>query len=150
NFQRLQRKFLRAFGAGCYCESTYGRRVGILWRVLKNAVLAGRLPQDVLRVCEIQGEPPSIVVREKEKEVQRDQILHSSGVLSKRTWSMQQALDFDVEQANLAEEQEMMGPPLGDLPLPGEDPAQQQQQQPREAARSAAAFSGKPPPVSWE
>jgi hypothetical protein len=131
NFLRLQRKFMRAFGHGSYCESTYGRKSGLMWRVLRNAVAAGRVPQDVLRLCEIQAEAPSIVVREKDKEVARDQILHTSGVLSKKTWALQQGLDYDTEQANLAEEQEQMGPLLPGLELPGqEQPGQQQPQQP--------------------
>jgi Phage portal protein, lambda family len=120
NFLRVRQKLIRAFGGGCYTGRTGGRTNGVMWRVLEQAVLAGRLPDAVLREVEIQVEGKSLVVRDIDKEAQRDSILHAAGILSPQTWSQQQSLDYDREQINREVHQERVGPALADLPMPGE------------------------------
>lgn len=121
NFERLRQKYLRAFGVGCYSDRTYGRKVGVLWRAIRNAVLAGILPERALTDVEITAEGPSLIVRDQLQEAQKNQILHTSGVLSAQTWAQQSQLDWEREQSNLDEEAERNGPALAGLPMPDEE-----------------------------
>ena len=76
-----------------------------LWRVLWFAWSAGRfgdVPWTTLRqALEITVTPPQIEVRDPEKETRVRQMLHEAGVLSRKTWSAQESLDFEQEQKNL-------------------------------------------------
>jgi hypothetical protein len=74
----------------------------VMWRVVENAVAAGRLPREVREVCEIQIIPPSLAVRDQLRQAQVDRIAFDSGVLSPQTWSQHLGLDYDQEQKNLA------------------------------------------------
>ncbi len=79
-----------------------------LWRVLRFAWSAGRfgdVPWPTLRkALEITVTPPQIEVRDPEKETRVRQMLHKAGVLSRKTWSAQESLDFDQEQKNFRQE----------------------------------------------
>jgi Phage portal protein, lambda family len=74
----------------------------VMWRVVDNAVRAGRLPQDVSSLVEIQIIPPSLHVRDQLRQAQVDRIAFDSGILSPQTWSQHLGLDYDQEQKNLA------------------------------------------------
>ena len=74
----------------------------VMRRVVENAVRAGRLPQDVSRLVEIQIIPPSLNVRDHLRQAQVDRIAFDSGILSPQTWSQHLGLDYDQEQKNLA------------------------------------------------
>jgi hypothetical protein len=74
-----------------------------MWRVVKSAAAVGRLPRDVRRQVEIQAVPPSLAARDAWKEALAYRIEHSRGVLSPQTWSQRRGLDYDQEQANIAE-----------------------------------------------
>lgn len=76
-------------------------------RVLENAVAAGRLSSEVLAGVEIQIEPPTLVVRDAKSEAERREIEFTNGILSPQTWSQKSGLDYDREQANLAEYRKM-------------------------------------------
>jgi capsid protein len=74
----------------------------VMWRVVENAVAAGRLPQNVRDLVEIQIVPPSLHVRDPLRQAQVDRIAFDSGILSPQTWSQHLGLDYDQEQKNLA------------------------------------------------
>jgi capsid protein len=73
----------------------------VLRRVVENAIAAGRLPQDVCNVVDVQIIPPSLRVRDQLQQAQVDRIAFNSGVLSPQTWSQHLGLDYDQEQKNL-------------------------------------------------
>jgi len=75
----------------------------VMWRVIQNAVSAGSLPADALTMIEIQVGPPSLAVRDPLQEDQALLIEYDNGILSPQTWSQLRGLDYDQEQANLAE-----------------------------------------------
>jgi hypothetical protein len=52
---------------------------------------------------EIQVSPPSLAVRDPQKEASVYQIEHAAGILSPQTWSGLRGYDYDQEQANLSE-----------------------------------------------
>jgi capsid protein len=82
--------------------STIEQDRAVMWRVVENAMRAGRLPQDVRSLVEIQIIPPSLHVRDQLRQAQVDRIAFDSGILSPQTWSQHLGLDYDQEQKNLA------------------------------------------------
>jgi capsid protein len=74
----------------------------VLWQVIENAVAAGRLPQGTRQLVDLQITPPSLRVRDQNKECQVERIAFESGILSPQTWSLRLGLDYDQEQKNLA------------------------------------------------
>jgi capsid protein len=72
----------------------------VMWRVVDNAVAAGRLPQNVRDLVEIQIVPPSLHVRDPLRQAQVDRIAFDSGILSPQSWSQHLGLDYDQEQKN--------------------------------------------------
>jgi capsid protein len=74
----------------------------VMWRVVDNAVAAGRLPPNVRDLVEIQIVPPSLHVRDPLRQAQVDRIAFDNGILSPQTWSQHLGLDYDQEQKNLA------------------------------------------------
>ena len=82
--------------------STIEHDRAVMWRVVNNAVNAGRLPHDVRSLVEIQIIPPSLHVRDQLRGAQVDRIAFDSGILSPQTWSQHLGLDYDQEQKNLA------------------------------------------------
>ncbi len=73
----------------------------VMWRVIDNATVAGRLPQNVREFIQIQITPPSVHVRDQLQQAQVDRIAFNHGVLSPQTWSQHLGLDYDQEQKNL-------------------------------------------------
>jgi hypothetical protein len=88
-FERLQAGMIQADRA-------------VMWRVLDNAIAAGRLPAEVRGSIEIQITGPSLRVRDELREAQVDRIAHANGILSPQTWSQHLGLDYDQEQKNFA------------------------------------------------
>jgi hypothetical protein len=74
----------------------------VMWRVVRTAVEAGRLPPEALTAIDIQATPPSLAVRDHLAEAQRFRIEYLNGILSPQTWSQRSGLDYDQEQANFA------------------------------------------------
>jgi len=74
----------------------------VMWRVIDNAVAAGRLPRDLRGRLDLQMSPPSVHVRDQFRECQIDRIAFENGILSPQTWSQRLGLDYDQEQKNLA------------------------------------------------
>lgn len=73
-----------------------------MWRVVDDAVAAGRLPANVRENIEIQITGPSLRVRDHLREAQVDRIAHTHGILSPQSWSQRLGLDYDQEQKNLS------------------------------------------------
>jgi capsid protein len=82
--------------------STIEHDRAVMWRVIENAVAAGRLPQNVGDFIHIQITPPSVHVRDQLQQAQVDRLAFNNGVLSPQTWSQHLGLDYDQEQKNLA------------------------------------------------
>ena len=95
NFETIQAFFARRFGDGAY---SHGRTCGAMWRVLVNAVEFGGLPREILQLCELQVEGPSLIARNKMQESQRADGLNQKGILSKATWSKWEAVDREQEK----------------------------------------------------
>ncbi len=74
----------------------------VMWRVVENAVTAGRLPPSARDCIEIQITGPSLRVRDQLREAQVDRIAHTHGVLSLQSWSQHLGLNYDQEQKNFA------------------------------------------------
>ena len=74
----------------------------VMWRVVDNAVRAGKLPADVRKQIDIQITPPSLHVRDQLRACQVERIAFEKGILSPQTWSLRLGLDYDQEQKNLA------------------------------------------------
>jgi capsid protein len=74
----------------------------VIWRVIDNAVAAGRLPHDCRESIDVQIIPPSLHVRDQLKQAQVDRIAFADGILSPQTWSQHMGLDYDQEQKNFA------------------------------------------------
>ena len=72
--------------------------VELLWRVVRGAVEAGRLPRDVLAAVEIRGIPPTLAVRDRLRDAEADRILVRAGAMSVQTMSMRHGLDPQREQ----------------------------------------------------
>jgi hypothetical protein len=75
----------------------------LLWRAVDWAVECGRLPAAARTRVEIQAEAPSLLVRDSLREAQVARIEYASGILSPQTWCLRRGLDYEQEQANLAE-----------------------------------------------
>jgi len=74
----------------------------VMWRVVENAVNAGKLPSNVRRLVDILITPPSLEVREQLRACQVEKIAFENKILSPQTWSQRLGLDYDQEQKNLA------------------------------------------------
>jgi capsid protein len=70
----------------------------LMWRVVRHAVEAGRLPAEVLDAADIRGIPPTLAVRDRLRDAQADQILLRSGAMSVETMAMRHGLDPEHEQ----------------------------------------------------
>jgi len=78
----------------------------VMWRVIDNAIAAGRLPSEVRKLVDIQITPPSLRVRDQVRECQVERIAFEKGLLSPQSWSLRLGLDYDQEQKNIAMHQE--------------------------------------------
>jgi len=81
----------------------------VMWRVVDNAIAAGRLPSDVRHSVDIHIAPPSLEVRDHLRSCRVESIAFESGILSPQTWSLRMGLDYDQEQKNLAVHRRVKG-----------------------------------------
>jgi capsid protein len=70
----------------------------LMWRVVRHAVEAGRLPAEVLGTIEIRGICPTLAVRDRLRDSQADQILLRNGAMSVQTMAMRHGLDPEQEE----------------------------------------------------
>ncbi|MCH8922638.1 MAG: phage portal protein [Planctomycetes bacterium] len=82
----------------------------IMWQVISGAVEAGLLPADVRASIEIQIGTPSLAVRDVMQEAEVARIEFESGILSPQSWSQRRGLDYDQEQANIADHAKRTAP----------------------------------------
>lgn len=86
--------------------STMTADLQLLRRVIRHAIAAGRLPEDIERRVYIAIEPPKIDVVNRIDDARANQILHQERIISRSTWRAREDLDDDTEQANIDRERE--------------------------------------------
>lgn len=91
------------FSRMCECEQGYysAEFKAVMFKVLSIAVAQELLPEDALTRLDVQVIAPSVVTRQTDKMTQRHAQLHQSQVMSKRTWTHLEGLDFDHEKENM-------------------------------------------------
>jgi len=80
--------------------------LAVMKRVLRAAVAAGRLPENVLDLVDIDADGPSVQTRDRLKDAQADQILFTAGVMSAQTFAARHGLDYSVERKQLDTDRE--------------------------------------------
>jgi len=80
--------------------------LAVMKRVLRAAVAAGRLPENVLDLVDVDADGPSVRTRDRLKDAQADQILFTAGVMSAQTFAARHALDYSFEREQLDTDQE--------------------------------------------
>ncbi len=80
------------------------QNIKLFKKVLKIAEEQGRLPEGTVRKLAIYAECPSPAVRDAQKETDQNATLHQAGILSKKTWSEREELDYEQEAANFEDE----------------------------------------------
>ncbi len=78
--------------------------LAVMNRILEIGALQGILPQDVTDRVEVMAECPSVAARHPEKETEICSTLASAGLISRRSWSSREGLDYDTEQDLIAQE----------------------------------------------
>jgi Bacteriophage capsid protein len=92
NFQRLQRDMVEM-------------DTEVFHRVIRSAVYAQVLPEDVLSRVSILCIPPNLAVRDRLSEARADEILLRCGVLSPQTMALRHGLDPENELENISKKQ---------------------------------------------
>jgi lambda family portal protein len=86
-----------------FFEEHFKRIIGWVLTAAKQSGAEGLgLPEDVEETVTLQW--PAVVAKDVFRDTERYMNLWSSGLLSKRTWSALEDLDYDAEQENLSEE----------------------------------------------
>jgi capsid protein len=75
----------------------------LLWRVVQNAVDAGRLPPETRGAVDLRASAPTLAVRDRLRDAQADQILVRNGAMSAATMAMRHGLDPVVDSAAAGE-----------------------------------------------
>lgn len=88
-FQRLQRDLIED-------------DLEVLWRAVRGAVAAGRLPPEALEFLALDAQAPSLAVRDRLREAQADRILVECGAMSAETLAARHGLDPRREQGRIA------------------------------------------------
>lgn len=74
----------------------------VLWRAVRGATAAGRLPPEALEVLALDAQAPSLAVRDRLREAQADRILVDCGAMSAETMAARHGLDPRREQGRIA------------------------------------------------
>lgn len=115
----------------------------LIWRQLMHAAAIGMLPKTIAQDVEIQVEPPTLIVRDVQKEAAVDQIYNGMGIKSKTTIALEQGLDPEKEAQHLArEKQSDTGDHLGAPPVKGEGKPDEQPAPPGEDSLDAIFGEG--------
>ncbi len=89
----------------------------IMERVLDFAAVRGKIGgarENILDDIEVSVEMKAVLARDPKEETERNATLDQRGVLSLKSWTAREDLDFDVEQQNIEEQPDRE---------PAEDPA---------------------------
>ena len=89
-FERLQTEMIRD-------------DLDLLRRVVRDAAVSGRLPEDFERFVTITAVPPTLAVRDRLSEAKADEILLNCGILSPQTMAMRYGLDPSRENESRAQ-----------------------------------------------
>lgn len=81
----------------------------VIQRALATAERAGRLPEGVLDMVEIDADAPMVMTRDRLREAQADQILLSQGIVSQQTVAARHGYDYDQERDLMDQEAERDG-----------------------------------------
>jgi len=92
-FQRLQAETIHA-------------DLAVMKRAITAAAAAGRLPENILDLVDIDADGPSVQTRDRLKDAQADQILFTAGVMSAQTFAARHGLDYGFEREQLDTDQE--------------------------------------------
>jgi hypothetical protein len=118
----------------------------IMWRVIGNAIKSGAFEpfgfwkmdatalEQMRRKLTLDIEPPTVEVREKTAETDRNEKLHKAKVISLKTWSAREDVDFDDEQEQIKTEPQPVDPMVAALGLSPQQPGQPFGQQPPQNA----------------
>lgn len=107
------------FVKNCEVEQAFYKRrfLRIIWRAVEIAAKAGKIPgygadqlDEIKATVEIQCETPDITARDVKEETDRRKILKDSKILSDKTWSSQEGLDYEQEQENISAQPVPMAP----------------------------------------
>lgn len=105
------------FVKNCEVEQAFYKRrfLRVVWKAVEIAVKAGKIPgqsdiAEIKKLVEIQCETPDVAARDAEKETSRRKTLKDAGILSDKTWSSQEGLDYEQEQENIAQQPVPMAP----------------------------------------
>lgn len=82
------------------------QNVKLFKKALAIAENQGRLPEGTVKRLTIYAECPSPAVRDAQKETDQNKVLSDAGILSDKTWSEREELDFEQEKANGAKKAE--------------------------------------------
>lgn len=83
-FVAMQHFWADAFGTGLYVDEA---EMGLTWRAIEYAVENGDLDAAVLTEIQLKTEGPSIEVRDKNQETQRNKVLADDGIISRDAWA---------------------------------------------------------------
>lgn len=92
--------------------------VDLIWRAIGFAIERGDLPSNLAEMINIEGNPPSLEVRNGKEDAERFQIEKTNGVLSVSTWRAKVGYDNDTEEANIQAEREAAPEFANPLALP--------------------------------
>jgi hypothetical protein len=107
NCQRLQSFMKRPF-------------LRVITEAVKNAIDAGRLPKDTLKLVEIVATPPTVETRNRGEEASANQVYSGLGVKSRQTIAQEIGLDWEREAKEIEAYNERFGKD-GQGPEKGED-----------------------------
>lgn len=93
-----------------------GHRRSLVWRQIQHAIDCRFLPVDTLVKVNVTVTGPTLTVRDTAKEAQVDKIYIDAGVKSIKTVQLEQGLDPDAEEANMAAERASRPKPVQMLP----------------------------------
>lgn len=101
--------------------------------VLQNAVRAGELPPDAIRLLDIEVKPKSPESRNRLEEAQRNQIEIQTGYKSRQQASQEQGYDWEQTLQDNEEYEDRVGSAGLQLPEPGDNPfGQPREEKPHE------------------
>jgi len=88
----------------------------IIREAVEWAVDREKLPPDILEVCEIQCRLPNLATKDPGEEANAKKIQMEAGILSPQTWSGEEGLDYEQEQANIEAHRAAGRKMAGDVP----------------------------------
>lgn len=88
----------------------------IITEAVEWAIERGVLDADTLEVCEIQCRLPGLATKEVGEEAAANRTKMEAGILSPQSWSAEEGLDYEQEQANIEAHRAAGRKMAGDLP----------------------------------